>query len=159
MTLKYRQLLIRFLKENGMYIKYIRKIGKMIPSDYMNLFSMSDIREIKTKYSIQHNLVDFWMGMLIDYGYTETISNVFEDFLKEKKLYERFFENFNSLNGIDYRRSNGNAKTWQEYLNSHVKERTVGWLIQDAFLWDDDRDIDWITMDDAWFKFYVEKLI
>mgnify|MGYP003407362747 CR=1 FL=1 len=158
MILKYRQLFIRLLKENEIYSKYRRKIGKMIPSDYINLLLTKDMCEIKRKYSIT-NLTYFWTGMLIDCGYANTVSNIFEDFLREKGLYERFFDNFNSSDGLSYRIDNENKETWQEYLNSHVKERTVSWLIQDAFLFDDDRDIDWADIDDAWFKFYVEKLI
>lgn len=158
MTLKYRQLFIRLLKENGIYSKYRRKIGKMIPSDYINLLLAKDMCEIKRKYSIT-NLTYFWTRMLIDCGYAKTVSNIFEDFLREKGLYERFFDNFNSSDGLYYRIENNEKETWQEYLSSHVKERTVSWLIQDAFLWDDDRDIDWADIDDVWFKFYVEKLI
>jgi len=77
---------------------------------------------------------------------------IFDRFLKDNKIYDYFYECFNSEDGMGYRRNNFNLKSLHD---NYFCEKNAEDYIFRAFRWAANNNVDWFYYSMQW-KVIVE---
>lgn len=160
---KYIAIYARFLKENGIKVETalmsIFQDRKLLPTDF----------HFYTKIPVR--LKRQWRETLsINDSFRKEIEQLFYMFLKEKGLTEQFLFNFNSIEGIRWRRRYGYRIDFNDYIRT-IHNPTL--VISEAFEWTNsifsqqdeygkivtrENTVDWYLMEDEFSHFIRTKL-